>query len=33
MPGSRVGLWIVESLATPGLYCAIYIIALARNLN
>ena len=31
MPGSRVGLWIVESLATPGLYCVI--IALARNLN
>ena len=35
MPCSRVGLWIVESLATPGLYCVIYIIiiALARNLN
>ena len=31
MPGSRVGLWIVESLATPGLYCVI--IALTRNLN
>ena len=31
VPGSRVGLWIVESLATPGLYCVI--IALARNLN
>ena len=23
MPGSTVGLWIVESLATPGLYCVI----------
>ena len=32
MRGSRVGLWIVESLATAGLYCMI-IIALARNLN
>ena len=31
MPGSRVGLWIVESLATPGLYCVVT--ALARNLN
>ena len=31
MPGSRVRLWIVESLATPGLYCVI--ITLARNLN
>ena len=32
MPGSRAGLWIVESqIATPGLYCVI--IALARNLN
>ena len=31
MPGSRVELWIVESLATPGLYCVI--IALIRNLN
>ena len=31
MPGSRVGLWIVESLATPGLYHVI--IAFARNLN
>ena len=30
MAGSRVGLWIVESLATPGLYCVI--IALVRNL-
>ena len=32
MPGSRVGLWIEESLATPGLYCVI-ITALTRNLN
>ena len=31
VPGSRVGLWIVGSLATPGLYCVI--IALTRNLN
>ena len=32
VPGSRAGLWIVESqIATPGLYCVI--IALARNLN
>ena len=31
MPGSKVGLWIVESLAKPGLYCVI--IALTRNLN
>ena len=31
MPGSRVGLWIVESFATPGLYCVVT--ALARNLN
>jgi len=31
VPGSRVGLWIVESLAIPGLYCVI--IALTRNLN
>ena len=23
VPGSRVGLWIEESLATPGLYCMI----------
>ena len=23
-PGSRVGLWIVESLATSGLYCMIF---------
>ena len=32
VPGSRAGLWIVESqIATPGLYCVI--IALTRNLN
>ena len=31
VPGSGVGLWIMESLATPGLYCVI--IALTRNLN
>ena len=24
VPGSRVGLWIVESLATSGLYCMIF---------
>ena len=31
MHGSRVGLWIEESLATLGLYCVI--IALTRNLK